>query len=61
MYKTFYKGTKNYDYNLYISCSKSNYSKWGYDKKLHSRELHLGKLHIALTKYGKEVMKKNKL
>lgn len=55
MYKVFYKGTKEKDYNLIISYSKDNYGSWGFDNFPHSKELHLGKLHISLTIYGKEV------
>lgn len=55
MYKVFYKGTKNRDYNLIISYDKWNYCEWGFDNFPHSKELHLGKLHITLTIHGKEI------
>lgn len=50
IYKVFY--FKNSGKNIFISYSKSNYTKWGFDKP-HRKgcctvwELHLGKLHIT--------------
>ena len=52
--KHWYIGTKESDINIWLSCSKYNYSGWGFEKEKNGFSIHFGKCHFHYTVYGHE-------